>query len=527
LYLGLLTSNPLGQVDPTKDVVVNFLRWIPEQEQVKRQLALDAALLSRPFNRDDLEAFSYLSEEERSALYQWLIELPFVRTSTQDGRQNYHELEQALFSRHLYQRSRKEYYATRKALAEFYRGQLKNFQEERHRSISHSSEQGRPIYLSAEWLELAMANAYQLLLQPDDASHRGAIEQVLNAYENTEYTREIIRVLRKLVQEQANNQLSSSAQHSIELLLRYIEADPPIQSQWQESVEAADALLKTAASHPSFSQEQQAQIYRKRGFAYKRLKEYERAITDYNRAIELDSNYARAYASRGDAYRNIREYEQSIEDYNRALELRSNYAWAYVGRGQTHSLRKEYGQALKDLNHATEIAPNYTWAYFVRGYTHPRLKDIVHARIDFIQSLELNPKNVERRWMVEWTGMCLERPENEIIERLEAIASVDPENGWALVCRGVALWLRKHFEDALTLLDQAILLKPGASDPYFWKGMAYAFLGREEKAIAAVEGSLELELPPILLTSLRWFEQDRPDFYQKYVVPLMARYDLE
>ena len=58
LYLGLLTSNPLGRVDPTKDVVVNFLRWIPEQERVKRQLALDASLFSRPFNRDDLEAFT-------------------------------------------------------------------------------------------------------------------------------------------------------------------------------------------------------------------------------------------------------------------------------------------------------------------------------------------------------------------------------------------------------------------------------------------------------------------------------------
>jgi tetratricopeptide (TPR) repeat protein len=526
LYLGLLTSNPLGRVDPTKDVVVNFLRWIPEQEQVKRQLALDAALLSRPFNRDDLEAFSYLSEEERSALYHWLIELPFVRTSTQDGRHNYHELVQALFSRHLFQRSRKEYYATRKALAEFYRGQLKNFQEERHRSISQSSEQGRPIYLSAEWLELAMANAYQLLLQPDDLHHRGAIEQVLNAYEKTEYTREIIRVLRKLVQERAHNQLSSSAQHSIELLLRYIEADPPIQSQWQESVEAADALLKTAALHPSFSQEQQAQIYRKRGFAYNKLKEYERAITDYNRAIELDSNYARAYASRGDAYRNIREYERSIEDYNRALELRSNYAWAYVGRSQTHSLLKEYGQALKDLNHATEVAPNYTWAYFVRGYIHLWLKDVVQARDDFIHSLELNPKYVNALWMVEWSGMGKEKSDAGVIQRLEAISELDPQDRWTLICRGVALWMNRNFEETLTLLDQAITLKPEASDPYFWKGMAYTSLMQDEAAIAAVEQSLELELPPILLTPLRWFEQDKPDFYQKYVLPLMARYDL-
>jgi hypothetical protein len=56
--------------------------------------------------------------------------------------------------------------------------------------------------------------------------------------------------------------------------------------------------------------------------------------------------------------------------------------------------------------------------------------------------------------------------------------------------------------------------------------MAYASLMQDEAAIAAVEQSLELELPPILLTPLRWFEHDRPDFYQKYVVPLMARYDL-
>ncbi len=133
LYLGLLTSSSQGIVDPTKDVVANFLRWIPEQEQVKRRLALDASLLSRPFNQDDLEAFSYVPENERATFYQWLIELPFVRTSPQDGRHNYHELAQALFSRHLFQRSRKEYFATRKALADYYKGLLDKTQVEETR----------------------------------------------------------------------------------------------------------------------------------------------------------------------------------------------------------------------------------------------------------------------------------------------------------------------------------------------------------------------------------------------------------
>lgn len=525
LYLGLLTSNPLGKLDPTKDVVVNFLRWIPEQEQVKRQLALDAALLSRPFNRDDLDAFSYIPEEKKSDLYQWLIDLPFVRTSPQDGRHNYHDLVQILFSRHLYQRSRNEYYATRRALIDYYKGQLEKIHVEGQKAI-YGLGQGRSMYRSIEWLEIAMAMVYQLFVLPDPESHQNAVEQVLYAYEYTEQTGEIIRILRKLIQEHASNQLSSSAEQSIKLLLQYLEADPPAQLQWQELVTATELLIKSLALEPSFSSELLAFIYRKRGFAYKRVKEYDRAIADYNHAIELSPHYARAYASRGSAYRSLRKYDLAIADYNRALELWPNYPWVYAGRGRIYIYRKEYIKSINDLNHAIEIAPNYAWAYFLRGSIHLWLKDRIRAREDFMQSLDLNPKDVYVDWMVEWSGMGKQKPDVGIIQRLEAIAVLDPQDCWALVCRGVALWFGKHFEAILSLLDQSIMLKPWIPDPHFWKGMTYASLGQVEEAIAAIERSLELELPPILLTPLCWFEQERPEFYKKYVVPLMARYDL-
>ena len=56
--------------------------------------------------------------------------------------------------------------------------------------------------------------------------------------------------------------------------------------------------------------------------------------------------------------------------------------------------------------------------------------------------------------------------------------------------------------------------------------MVYASLKQDASAMAVIEQSLELELPPVLLAPIKWFEQDRPDFNQKYVVPLLARYDL-
>ncbi len=79
LYLGLLTFNLQGTVDPTEGVVANFLRWLPEQDHVKRRLAVDAALFSRPFNQDDLATFDYLDQQDLEDTYRWLISTSFCK----------------------------------------------------------------------------------------------------------------------------------------------------------------------------------------------------------------------------------------------------------------------------------------------------------------------------------------------------------------------------------------------------------------------------------------------------------------
>jgi len=63
-------------------------------------------------------------------------------------------------------------------------------------------------------------------------------------------------------------------------------------------------------------------------------------------------------------------------------------------------------------------------------------------------------------------------------------------------------------------------------DIFFWKGIVHAYLGKDNEAIAAIEKSLELGLPPLLLSPLRWLEQDRPDFYRKYAASLLARFEM-
>jgi tetratricopeptide (TPR) repeat protein len=616
LYLSLLTFNPLGKVDPTADVVANFLRWIPKEEQIKRQLALDAALFSRPFNQDDLAAFTYLPENELLSLYSWLIAQPFVRS--QNGRYSYHELAQDLFRRHLYHRSKKEYYSTRRNIANYYLGLL----EEAY------GEQGSEASNVAEWLELILALVDQLMSLQDTTNHIKAIELLMTTFRHTdaEQNGEMAKFLRELSNEQTGIPHSTDALHTLHYLLRYIEAD----ARSSDRLAASNALLQIVEQSPSFSAEARVQIYSDRGWAYLHLKKYQEAISDFNSALQLKPDYAWAYGSRGLVYRALKNYQQAIADFDRAIELNPKYAWAYGSRGLTYHFLRDYRRAIADSDRAIELNPQYiwaygsrgrsyqalkeyqraiadfdyviehnplhawayeqrgrvyrklrnyrlaladfgyiieldsqyAWAYIHRGITYRMLKDYQQAIADFDYALDLEPHNAlifaqrgftylwignkeqalrdyihgwkvdekfpHNAWMIEWTRMCQESPDESMPQRLEEIAAFDPKHYAAYFCRGVSLWLLGQYEEALALLEQAKHVGPADRkwELYFWKGMTYASLGREEDAIAVIERSLALELPPVLLTPLRWFEQDRPKFYQQYVVPLMSRFDL-
>jgi tetratricopeptide (TPR) repeat protein len=415
-------------------------------------------------------------------------------------------------------------------------------------------------YHLVEWLELILAQTDQFFSLEDSASHIQAIERIVTTfrYTDVEQNAEIAKFLHELSHKHASIQISADALQTIKLLLQYIEAD----ARSDDRLNASTALLERIKQLPSISPDALVQIYSDRGWAYLHLKEHEKAISDFNSALTLNPEYAWAYGSRGLVFRVLKKFKQAITDFDRAIELNPEYAWAYGSRGVTYHLLKEYRRAIEDFDHAIELKPQYTWAYVHRGITYRMLQDFQRALDDFDLSLKLEPRNavifaqrgltslwmrnyrqaaidyargwelhplyLHNGWMSAWTHMCQSTPDLRMAEGLEMIASRDTEAYTSFVCRSVALWLRQEYHESLVLLEQAIQVGPDGLRwiSYFWKGMIYASMGRDEEAKEAIERSLELELPPILLIPLRWFEQDRPDFYQRYIVPLMARYDL-
>jgi Flp pilus assembly protein TadD len=64
-----------------------------------------------------------------------------------------------------------------------------------------------------------------------------------------------------------------------------------------------------------------AELYNRRGIAYEEKGQHDQAISDYNKALEINPRLADAYNNRGVAYYFKGEYEKSWEDVKKAQNL--------------------------------------------------------------------------------------------------------------------------------------------------------------------------------------------------------------
>lgn len=118
-----------------------------------------------------------------------------------------------------------------------------------------------------------------------------------------------------------------------------------------------------------------ATLYYNRGWEYDEKREYERAIRDYNRAIQIAAkpNY---FTNRGLAYASLEDFDRAIDDYNEAIHIDPEHETAWNNRGVANEKKGQLARALKDFEKAIEIKPDYEKALNNRK----RLRDALRSK---------------------------------------------------------------------------------------------------------------------------------------------------
>ncbi len=83
--------------------------------------------------------------------------------------------------------------------------------------------------------------------------------------------------------------------------------------------------------------------------------EYERAISDYTKAIDINPRFVKAYYNRGLCCADNDEYDRAISDWTKAIEIDPLFADAYNNRGFALAYKGEYDRACSDLQIACDL----------------------------------------------------------------------------------------------------------------------------------------------------------------------------
>jgi len=142
-----------------------------------------------------------------------------------------------------------------------------------------------------------------------------------------------------------------------------------------------------------------AEIYYVRGSAYAQEKIFDKALVDFQKAKNLgasiDPNDIKSLTygvmKQGEEYFKQGNYDNAILEFNKAIEASPECADAYYNRGVFYDNQENFSQAISDYSKTIELNPNFAKAYYGRGFEYAKQGNHTQAILDFNKAIEINP----------------------------------------------------------------------------------------------------------------------------------------
>jgi tetratricopeptide (TPR) repeat protein len=221
------------------------------------------------------------------------------------------------------------------------------------------------------------------------------------------------------------------------------------------------------------------------------LSKYDDAIECYNKALKIDQNNAYAWYGKGLALNNLEKYSEAIQSYDRAIEIDPNSASAWYGKGLALRNLGKYNEAIECYDKALEIDQNMAYALHGKGVAFSNLGKYNEAIECYDKALEINPKYVDA-WYGKGVAFSNLGKYNEAIECYDKALEINPRHVNAWYDKGLALRNLGKYNEAIECYDKAIEIDPNNASAWNNKGVALRNLGKYNEAIECYDKALEI-----------------------------------
>lgn len=264
-----------------------------------------------------------------------------------------------------------------------------------------------------------------------------------------------------------------------------------LKSQWDSAIQDAGKAIQVDPKSTG------ARVAR--GMALNGKAEYDKAIEDFDWVAEQKgrdpdtvANRADAYANRSFSYYQKGEHLEAINSAYFATLEKGDHFQAHNFRAQAYIARSQFDKAIGSANRAIQYNAEFAEAYSNRGYAYAAKGNLNQAISDLDKAIELKPGlaiALQRRG----AAYAAKNDIDKATADLESALKIQPNLVEALCDRAYVFGMKRNMAAAMADLDRAIQLRPDFTKAHFRRGHALLSQGNFDGAIGSFNRTIQLQ----------------------------------
>lgn len=229
------------------------------------------------------------------------------------------------------------------------------------------------------------------------------------------------------------------------------------------------------------------------GMTYVKMRRYSDALPLLEKAVELNPDYMEAYFYIGNAHQDNKNFDKAADAYEKFLESQPENAWeTYYKLGVCRTELEQYDKAIPAFQEAYKEKPQDQRIIYDLAQSYEKSKQYEKAEEFYLKIAELTPEDPLRAYRAVLMMYDKANMTDKAIEIAKKISEIDSNNYESYYNLGFMYQNAKRYNEAIEAYKKAIELNPGYEYSYSSIGYIYYQLGNYRRSLEYYKKLVEI-----------------------------------